>query len=242
MQKHSVQPLHFLASEFRSSSCCLSWVPLRGEKEERAAVVQRAWGTPSHLCYLPVWKGVLQIGHSLKVYTAEFRKPPLNRTMEKGRKKGGGGKKKKKKKGFYWAFWVGTTRGPEHKAQVKHYLSDTHPDPQSMTGYHLPLCPQLCNPFCASLRKPKGGKLDYNIKCVFLLTKNIIWDLKKIRLNHSPTKRGLSSELPLSSKARGPLPNAKQRLCANVGGIWDLTACETIWNVVSLARQGKCIR
>lgn len=51
---------------------------------------------------------------------------------------------------------------------------------------------------------------------------------KKIKLKTSPTKEAslLNSS---SSKARRPLTNIKRRLCANVGRIWDLTACETIW-------------
>lgn len=61
---------------------------------------------------------------------------------------------------------MGTITGPEHEAQVKHYLPDTHPAPQRAAGYRLPLCQQLCNPFCTSLQKPRGGKLDYNVKQV----------------------------------------------------------------------------
>lgn len=92
MQKHRVQLQYFTAGEFRSRSLCLGRVPSRGDGEEmRAAAVQRAGGAPSRPRYLPMREGASQIGHSLKVYIAEFRKPPLSRTTVRG----GRGKGKK---------------------------------------------------------------------------------------------------------------------------------------------------
>lgn len=126
----------------------LPQAPQRGDGEEEVAAGQRAQGAASHPHCLPMWKGVSQIGHSLKLYTAEFRKPLLTRTMAKG-------KKKTNKTGFYRALWVGTTTRDEDKAQVKHYLPDTHPDPQRTT---LCLGQQLCHPFCTLLQKTKWGK------------------------------------------------------------------------------------
>lgn len=101
-----------------SSSRCLSYAPWRGDGEEGVTAGQRAQGAASHPRCLPTWKGVSQIGHSLKLYIAEFRKPPLTRTIANG-------KKKKQHSRFLLSLLGRHNHQDEDKAQVKRYLSDT---------------------------------------------------------------------------------------------------------------------
>lgn len=80
------------------SSCCISQPASSGQalaasvRSQGEGMGRRGWLQgrehkelpPIHS--LPMWKGVSQIGHSLKLYMAEFRKPSLTRTIAKGGK------------------------------------------------------------------------------------------------------------------------------------------------------------
>jgi len=105
------------AVKFGSNYFCLGHVPVREDMEEKEVAARKALGA-LYQCCLPIRKGVLQIGHSLKVYIAEFRKPPLSRTTVK------------KKQSILLSLLGGHKHQAESKAYIRHYLSDTYLAPQ----------------------------------------------------------------------------------------------------------------